>query len=151
VLGLKARPFQNALVERGEHMTVTSEADQLRSESRDVLPHLSDTVKQMPPHDVVAIAFHDQHGQPVVEASTGDFPAIKPHLLPVTRFDSVLSVPAWAANQDLGVAFWSKQPNAFGSDDLTLTHRIGGLREARHAAKDQAQSEKREGYRDAGY
>ena len=188
----------------GEHMTVTSEAGQLRSESRDayfdvslellsamadaldistVLPRLSDIVKQMLPHDAVAMAFRDPHGQPVVEASTGDVSAVESHLLQVARFDdliirdlrteplppsagvnqtgrliamgyrSVLSVSAWAANQVFGVAFWSKQPNAFGPEDLPLARRIGGhlavgvaygqvAREARHPAKDQARPER---------
>ena len=41
---------------------------------RTVLPRLSDIVKQLLPHDAVAIVFRDEHGQLVVEASTGSFP-----------------------------------------------------------------------------
>ena len=80
-------------------MIVSSDAGHLRSESREayfdaslellramadvleirtVLPRLSNIVKQMLPHDAVAIVFRDEHGQPVVEASTGDFPAMTP-------------------------------------------------------------------------
>ena len=83
----------------GEHMTTISEAGHLRSESRDayldvsfdllramadvhdirtVPPRLSDIVKPLLPHDAVAVVLRDEHGHPVVEASTGDFLAMTP-------------------------------------------------------------------------
>jgi transcriptional regulator with GAF, ATPase, and Fis domain len=185
-------------------MTGLAEPGELRSESREayfdasiellramadvldirtLLPRLSDIVKQLLPHDAVAVVFRDERGQPVVEASTGDFPPMTPQALQLPSVDdliirdlarealpapsgvrvsqrlvasgyrSMVGVSAWADSQILAVAFWSKQPDAFGPQDLPLARRIAShvalgvaheqlAREAGFAARDQARSER---------
>jgi DNA-binding NtrC family response regulator len=180
-------------------MTGSAEPGELRSESREayfdaspellramadvldirpLLSRLSDIVKLMLPHDALAMVFQDERGQPVVEASTGSFPAITVQGLQLLGIDELVvrdlareALPApsgmalserlvasgyrsmlgvsWADSQILAVSFWSKQPAAFGPDDLPLARRIAGhlalgvaheqlAREARHAGRDQA-------------
>jgi len=181
-------------------MTVTSEADHLRSELREayfdaslellramadvldirtLLPRLSGIVKPLLPHDALAVVCRDQHGQPVVEASTGDFPALAPQGLQLPPVDdliirdltrdtlplpsgvklsqrlvangyrSMVGVSANADSQTLVVMFWSKQPHAFGQEDLPVARRIAGhlvlgvaherlAREASHAVRNHA-------------
>ena len=150
---------------------------------RTVLPRLSDIVKQLLPHDTLAVVFRDERGHTVVEASTDDFPAMTPHglqpppvddliirdlareALPVpsgvrlsqqlvaSGYRSMVGVSAWADSQIFAVTFWSKQPDAFGPEVLPLARRIAGhltlgvaheqlAREAGHAARDQARSER---------
>jgi transcriptional regulator with PAS, ATPase and Fis domain len=150
---------------------------------RRVLPRLSDIVKQLLRHDAVAVVFRDERGHPVVETSTDDFPAMTPQglqlppaddliirdlareALPVpsgvklsqrlvaSGYRSMVGVSALADSQILAVAFWSKQPDAFGPEDLPLARRIAGhlalgvaheqlAREAGHTARDQARSER---------
>ena len=120
---------------------------------RTVLPRVSEIVREVLPHDAVAMVFLDLNGQLVVEASTEDFPAMKPQLpmpddfiirdltsqalpaaagvssterLVATGYRSVLSVPARTGRQGAAVAFWSKQPAAFAREDLPLARRIAG-------------------------
>ena len=204
MLGLKACALQNGLVNGGaydcylqklvtcgvnrEHAYFDVSLELLRAmadvlDIRTVLPRLSDLVKQLLPHDAVAVVFRDERGHTVVEASTGDFPAMTPQglqlppvddviirdlareALPVpsgvrlsqrlvaSGYRSMVGVSAWADSQILAVAFWSKQPDAFGPEDLPLARRIAGhlalgvaheqlAREAGHAARDQARAER---------
>jgi transcriptional regulator with GAF, ATPase, and Fis domain len=185
-------------------MMVTSDAGQLRSESRDayfdvsfellramahaldirtVLPRLSDIIQPLLPHDAVAVVCRDERGHAVVEAAPGEFAALTPpglqlppvddliirdlarEALPVpagvtvsqrlvaSGYRSMVGVSAWADSQMFVVAFWSKQPEAFGSEDLPLARRIAGhlalgvaheppAREAGPAARDQARAER---------
>ena len=119
-----------------------------------VLPRLSTIIKPLLPHDAVAVVCRDEHGQPVVEASTGDFPTLTPHGLPLRAGDdliirdltrdalpagvslshrlvasgyrSMVGVSAWADQRMPAVAFWSKQPNAFGPADLPMARHLAG-------------------------
>ena len=150
---------------------------------RTVLPRLSDLVKPLLPHDAVAVVCRDERGHTVVEASTGDFPAMTPQglqlppvdeliirdlareALPVpsgvrvserlvaSGYRSMVGVSAWADSQIVAVTFWSKQPEAFGPEDLSVARRIAGhlalgaaheqlARDAGHAARDQARAER---------
>jgi transcriptional regulator with PAS, ATPase and Fis domain len=123
---------------------------------RTVLPRLSAIVKPLLPHDAVAIVCRDEHGQAVVEASTGDFPAMAaPGLqlppgddliiqdlarealpgpcgvrvsqrLVASGYRSMVGVSTSLTSKILAVAFWSTQPAAFGPADLPLAHRIAG-------------------------
>ena len=123
---------------------------------RTVLPRLSDIVKPLLPHDTVAVVFRDERGHPVVAASTGDFLAmtlqglqlppvddliirdLAREALPVpsgvklserlvaSGYRSMVGVSALADSQIFTVAFWSKQPDAFGPEDLPLARRIAG-------------------------
>ena len=47
---------------------------------RTLFPRLSAIARKMLPHDALALAFVDQHGQLVVEAATGDLPDMPPVL-----------------------------------------------------------------------
>ena len=149
---------------------------------RTLLPRLSGIVKPLLPHDALAVVCRDQHGQPVVEASTGDFPALAPQGLQLPPVDdliirdltrdtlplpsgvklsqrlvangyrSMVGVSAKADSQTLVVAFWSKQPEAFGPADLPVARRMAGhlvlgvarerlAREASHAVRNHASSD----------
>jgi transcriptional regulator with GAF, ATPase, and Fis domain len=68
-------------------------------------------------------------------------------------YRSMVGVSAWADSQIFAVTFWSKQADAFGPEHLPLARRIAGhlalgvaheqlAREAGHAARDQARSER---------
>jgi DNA-binding NtrC family response regulator len=123
---------------------------------RTVLPRLSGIVKPLLPHDALVVVCPDEHGQPVLEASTTDFPTLTPrglqlppgddliirdlareglpvpagvsvsHRLVASGYRSMVGVSAWADQRMPAVAFWSKQPDAFGPADLPVARRIAG-------------------------
>jgi len=118
---------------------------------RTVFPRVSEIANKMLPHEALTMIF-DDNGRIVLEASsTSDFPELKPLPLerPLTRehivgditvepvpdaalqsqlvaagYRSVLGVWANARDQVLNVAFFSRQPHAFGPRDLPVARRI---------------------------
>jgi transcriptional regulator with GAF, ATPase, and Fis domain len=121
---------------------------------RSVFPRLSQIANTMLPHDALALSFFDDGGQLILQARTSDLPELTPHAfrpqpsdalivddlrvdaLPVARgvnptarlvsvgYRSLLAVSTQARDQRLGVGFWSKQPNAFDTDDLPMARHI---------------------------
>jgi transcriptional regulator with PAS, ATPase and Fis domain len=121
---------------------------------RTLFPRLSAIAGKMLPHDALALAFVDQHGQLVVEAATGDLPDMPPYspdvpfpedfiiddlateglavargMNPTDRlvargFRSVLGMSARVGEDVLGVGFWSKQPHTYEGRDVPLARRI---------------------------
>ena len=121
------------------------------------LPRLSAIVSKMLPHDALRMAYFDQRGRPVVNASTADVPEMTtaegedviiddlrtrplgasaaPYAterLVGAGYRSVLGVSTRAPEPlSLNVAFWSKQPLAFNRTHVPLARRIAyhlGLR-----------------------
>ena len=113
------------------------------------LPRLSAIVSKMLPHDALRMAYVDQRGQPVVNASTADVPDMMtsededgiiddlrtrtlgasagPHSterLVGAGYRSVLRVSTRAPEPLVRVAFWSKQPLAFNPTHVPLARRI---------------------------
>jgi DNA-binding NtrC family response regulator len=123
---------------------------------RTALPRLSDIIQPLLPHDAVALVCRDAHGEAVVEVSTGDFPVLAPpglqlppgadlilrdlarealpgpfgvrvsRRLAASGYRSMVGVSTSLPSQILAVAFWAKQPEAFGPADLPVAHRMAG-------------------------
>ena len=113
------------------------------------LPRLSAIVSKMLPHDALRMAYVDQRGRPVVNASTADVPDMMtsededviiddlrtrtlgasagPHSterLVGAGYRSVLRVSTRAPEPLVRVAFWSKQPLAFNRTHVPIARRI---------------------------
>jgi transcriptional regulator with PAS, ATPase and Fis domain len=121
---------------------------------RPVLPQVSEIVNRMLPHDALALSSLERDGHVGNEAATGDLPAVQPLVFQTTGaedfiigdltseplrvargidptprllacgYRSVLGISRRAGHEQLGLAFWSKQRNAYDRRDLPMARRI---------------------------
>jgi transcriptional regulator with PAS, ATPase and Fis domain len=83
---------------------------------RTVFGRVSEIVKQVLPHDDLELVFHDRAGHATLEArSTGEFAG---------DYRSVLNVRSVALDQVMGLAFLSRQQDAYGPDDVPRAEHI---------------------------
>ena len=101
------------------------------------LPRLSAIVSKMLPHDALRVAYFDQRGRVLMNASTGDVPEMTAsevddviiddlgaERLAGDEYRSALGVSTRAPEPLVSIAFWSKRPLAFNRTHVPLARRI---------------------------